>query len=239
MEIFIIGHKTTNYGFWEEHPYKPLQVGSGETFLALRDNTGDNISEWNPVYAENTGLYWIYRNVDSDIIGVCQYRRRIKVPAGAFEKYDAVVCKPIKVVTVENQYRVCHSSVDLEITKKIIEKYYPEYLESWINTMKGSILFYSNRFVLKKDLFMNYCDFLFGVCEKYKDFMGWKTVEDVKKTVEQQIEAKKRNGARGLAYQLQVFGFLSERLFTVWLNKSVPADKVLVTEGVFMENINI
>ena len=61
VQIYIIGHKEVDYGYWDNSIYTPLQVGGGmyKQFLPLRDNTGDNIAEWNPIYAENTGIYWL------------------------------------------------------------------------------------------------------------------------------------------------------------------------------------
>jgi len=39
------------------------------------DNTGENISNKNQYYSELTGIYWVYKNQSSDIVGTCHYRR--------------------------------------------------------------------------------------------------------------------------------------------------------------------
>jgi hypothetical protein len=39
------------------------------------DNTGEEISLKNPYFSELTGIYWIWKNTDHDVIGTCHYRR--------------------------------------------------------------------------------------------------------------------------------------------------------------------
>lgn len=57
--------------------YLPLHVGKkGKEDLGYPgDDTGDSISEKNNHYCELTGLYWIWKNVRCDIVGICHYRR--------------------------------------------------------------------------------------------------------------------------------------------------------------------
>ena len=56
--------------------YLPIQVGSeGKDDLGYqRDNTGENISLLNPYYCELTGLYWAWKNLDCDYLGLVHYR---------------------------------------------------------------------------------------------------------------------------------------------------------------------
>ena len=64
--------------------YLPLHVGAeGKTDqngnpLDLgyqKDNTGENISNKNAAYCELTGLYWAWKNLDTDYTGLAHYRR--------------------------------------------------------------------------------------------------------------------------------------------------------------------
>ena len=56
----------------------PLQVGKTISHYDLDiqgDNTGDNISEKNPLYCELTGIYWLWKNTTADYKGLMHYRR--------------------------------------------------------------------------------------------------------------------------------------------------------------------
>ena len=40
-----------------------------------RDDTGDNIANRNNQYSELTALYWAWKNLNADYIGIVHYRR--------------------------------------------------------------------------------------------------------------------------------------------------------------------
>lgn len=61
--------------------YLPIHVGAENSKKSVPgttpDNTGDNISEKNPMYCELTAQYWLWKNIDADYYGLCHYRRFI------------------------------------------------------------------------------------------------------------------------------------------------------------------
>ena len=61
----------------EDALYLPVQAGAAgrEAFLPTGDDTGDNISQKNPFYCELTVLYWAWKNLDCDFLGLAHYRR--------------------------------------------------------------------------------------------------------------------------------------------------------------------
>lgn len=62
------------------HPLlRSIQVGAALTDKrfqdTLKDNEGANISERNASYCEMTAVYWAWKNIDADYIGLFHYRR--------------------------------------------------------------------------------------------------------------------------------------------------------------------
>lgn len=226
IRIYINSHKEVDYGIWDNSLYTPLECGAAlrDKVFKTRDNTGDNISEWNPLYAENTGIYWIWKNRPKNLkyVGVCQYRRRLAFPEDYdfdFKDYDAIVAKPLNCYqSVENQYRNCHCLEDFLRLEELVKSMHPDYAEDWDKYIKKSpFILYSQGFVFKANDYDAYCEWLFGILHSYKEQIGWSSMDDVRNHVEKNIEDKKHNPARGLDYQSQVFGFFAERLFTLYV----------------------
>ena len=76
MEIYVTSHDRPEVIRLDY--LKPLHVGAAgrETMDGFqRDDEGDNISDKNFCYNELTGLYWIWKNTTSSVVGLCHYRR--------------------------------------------------------------------------------------------------------------------------------------------------------------------
>lgn len=77
MSIYVAFHKA--YPMLSDDPvYTGIHVGralSDKTLDMVGDNTGEHISEKNRYYSELTGLYWIWKNTNSELVGLSHYRR--------------------------------------------------------------------------------------------------------------------------------------------------------------------
>ena len=96
VKIVVATHK--KYKMPNDDMYIPLHVGAegkkdkqgNPLDLGYqKDNTGENISELNASYCELTGLYWAWKNLDADFIGLSHYRRHFSLKKGKadFDKF--------------------------------------------------------------------------------------------------------------------------------------------------------
>ncbi|MBQ8242776.1 MAG: DUF4422 domain-containing protein [Bacteroidaceae bacterium] len=76
IKIIVAHHKESL--LLDNDIYLPIHVGKVNSQIELGihgDNEGDNISAKNPIYCEMTAIYWAWKNLKADYIGLCHYRR--------------------------------------------------------------------------------------------------------------------------------------------------------------------
>lgn len=205
--IYVITHK--KIAGIPDNTYIPMQAGrAGKEDLGyLGDDKGDNISEKNPFYCELTGIYWLWKNVRCDIIGICHYRRYFmrdeKLLDRAYienliQKYPIIIPNStcVKDANAYEHYAKRHYAKDLDLCREVIREKYPEYLDAFHYVMETILISVGNMWITRKDIFDRYCSWLFDIL----------------------FEVEKRIDMTGYDdYQKRVMGFLSERLFRVWL----------------------
>lgn len=219
MKIYVATHK--EFKLPDEKGYTPLLVGAYKNINNVdtsaieqytQDNVGDNISEKNSNYCELTGLYWMWKNTDSDTIGLVHYRRyftkmwskkllnRGEIKA-LLKTGDIILPEKyhLRKDTVWSDYASRHSDEELNMCKEIIAESWPEYMESFDNVFQGKSFYTFNMFISSKEKFDEYCMWLFDILFK----------------IEEKIDISERD-----AYNQRMFGFLSERLFNVWIMKN-------------------
>lgn len=116
-----------------------------------------------------------------------------------------------------NQYNKEHYGKDLQICLDYINERYPNMRDCINKTMynKDYALSFCNMFIVKKELFFEYCEWLFDILFYVKD----------------KIDYKEYN-----TYQARVFGFLSERLFNIWFEYKKTGLRYLEIPIVNLEN---
>ena len=136
----------------------------------IGDDTGDNISHLNRYFAEMTAIYWAWKNYDKlgnpDYIGLAHYRRMFKdEDVKSVPQYDIVAAKD-KVYYHENiadQFNNYHCTNDLNDAVDVLSKIKPEYAQDIKNYLNQPFGYFYNMFIMKKDLFFEYCDLVFNV----------------------------------------------------------------------------
>lgn len=198
--------------------YLPIEVGAALHLQPIPcftpDNTGDNISEKNKNYCELTALYWAWKNLDADYIGLVHYRRyfsngnlfkskeaRIITEAELQKQLDScdiLLPRPRNywIETNYSQYAHAHHAIDLDTTREILRERHPAYVKAFDASMQRRVGHRFNMFVMSREKLQAYCDWLFDVLfelEKRLDISGYD------------------------AYNARVFGFVAERLLDVWI----------------------
>lgn len=192
---------------------KPIINGTLATW------TGDNIDDKNPFYCELTALYWIYKNItDTNCVSFEHYRRVFLSPHSNWFTYrflqkDEIlkILRTKQIIlplqhhfksTLMEQYKENHIIEDLEIMKQVLLEQHPDYRETFDKTMNGHDAVLFNMFIMEKTMLDSYCKFAFSI-------------------LDQVYSIQKESIAQHDSYQKRAIGFLSERLFNIWLNKNV------------------
>lgn len=221
IKIIIAAHK--QYKMPRDPMYLPLHVGAegkkdtdgnpldlGYT----KDNTGENISKLNPSFCELTGLYWAWKNLDADYIGLVHYRRYFGFRRSR-DKWKCILTyhdlKPylgkIKVFvpkkrryyieTLYTHYGHTHYAWQLDKTRQIIAEKYPEYLKNYDKVINQRSGYMFNMMIMERSLLDLYCTWLFDI------------LFDLNKKI------KTPNLSR---FQDRFYGRISEIIFNVWLD---------------------
>jgi hypothetical protein len=212
--ILIAAHKP--YPMPDDPVYLPIHVGccGKKKLFGQGDDTGDNISAKNPNYCELTALYWAWKNLDYDALGLVHYRRYFVRRALFSKKTERILrgadfqaqLQNVKILlpkprhywveTSWSQYAHAHHEQDLQMTRQIIAEQHPDELSAFDQVMQRRTAHRFNMFVMKREPLNAYCSWLFPILftlESRLDISGYTP-----------------NDAR-------VFGFVAERLLDVWL----------------------
>ena len=220
IKMIVATHK--KYEMPKDLMYVPLQVGAeGKEKISdyEQDNAGDNISSKNPYFCELTGLYWAWKNLDADYIGLSHYRRHFslskRLPKEANERIEKVLSKkeasevldkvdvilPNKrkyyIEDLYSHYKHTMYIEPLNETRTVIVEKFPEYLAEVDKLHKRTSAHMFNMFIMKKEILDSYCKWLFDILfelEKRIDF----TKYDI--------------------FHSRFFGRISELLLDVWIN---------------------
>ena len=190
-------------------------------------------------------IYMLKKLVDmnypfKDYVGFCHYRKYFSfmndVPdmeSEEYSKYDAIISLPL-ILRKSNieQYGSCHNIKDIGLILKIIFNKYPSYSNALCSFLFGKRLIPYNMFIMKREDFIEYINFVWDVLQDYVNIVG----TDIKGKIEREKEEylKKFSPNDTIEYQYRIGGYLAERLTNVFIIKKfnkVCSFKAEVTEN--------
>lgn len=216
IKVLIATHKKVSLP--KDSVYLPIHVGrEGKSDIGfVGDNTGDNISYKNRYYSELTAIYWAWKNLDYDFIGLVHYRRFFANRNLFFQKKTILtssevisLCSKHKLIlpkkrryyieSLNSHYANTHDISHLEETRRIITSLSPQYLVPFDKVIKRKSAHMFNMFIMKKDLFDSYCSWLFSILFQ----------------LEKHIDLDKLS-----TFDARLIGRVSELLLDVWIEKN-------------------
>ena len=240
IKVIVAAHK--KYPMPTDPMYLPVHVGAAgkERIGYQTDDEGDNISKQNPYFCELTGLYWAWKNLDAEYIGLAHYRRHFSFHPHEKDIWNAVLKQSeietdlgkIKVFvpkkrwyyieTLYSHYAHTHHIIQLDETRRIIGEQYPEYLESFDKAVRQRWGYMFNMMIMERGLLDSYCTWLFDIL----------------------FELKRRLGEDGLTpFHSRYYGRISEIIFNVWIleqqnRKKIKKSEIKEIPLIHMEKIN-
>ena len=235
IKMYVVTHKE----FVKPHisGYYSILVGANNNTFKdadYYDNVGDNISDKNKNYCELTGLYWIWKNTVSDIVGLCHYRRYFSKSKFSkqekhyvtiddikqyMRRYDVIM--PVKRYYKETTYEalnVAPNIDDINAIKAAIKTICPEYLDPFNEYLQSNKCYLYNMFIMRKWLMDEYCSWLFPILE----------------CIEKNYKVDNED-----PYRSRLFGFLSERLIYVWIKRNINEKKILELRVIKTDESNL
>ena len=239
MAIVIVVATHKEYRMPDDSMYLPLYVGAegNKPIGYAQDNRGDNISIKNPYFSELTGLYWAWKNLDADYIGLVHYRRHFTISSivpkeenrkfsillskeqaeKLLKKYDVILPKK-RHYFIENLYSHYEHTMYVEplyITGEIIKEKYPAYSTEFNRLHKRTSAHMFNMMIMKKDILNDYCKWLFDILFELE---------------------KRADVSQYDSFHARFFGRISELLLDVWINtNNIKYEEVKVID---MQGIN-
>lgn len=216
-EIFVMTHK--NFTPPPDAMYVPLHVGRKAALSHSRDekpsplsfcvgdDTGDQISDKNCYYSELTGMYWVWKNVKTPVVGTCHYRRYLlnehnqlfteSEILALLQQYDVITTKELQLNFSYYEGFASHHKISyLDETSRVIEELYPDYATDFQRLVQQTHTYFGNMLIAKKETYDAYMEWLFSILFE----------------VERRVTVEEED-----AYHRRIFGFISEFLQYVWV----------------------
>ena len=206
---YVITHRP--YPVFQDEMYKKLCVGDYCDDSCASEREGENITEYNDWLNELTGLYWIWKNTDSEYVGLSHYRRFFDEGGRLNKDRIEKIMKDHDIILSEIrlQWTIFHNillasggNLAMHAYKEFkyaIREKQPEYVDAFEDVMANNKMYRCNMFVTRREIINRYCEWLFSFL----------------------LDATDSVDVRNLGfYERRVCGYFGEAMWTVWLRKN-------------------
>ncbi len=232
LKIYICTHKDFDKVVTNDKVYEVVDTRN----LKIKELNG--LSD--KFYSELLSYYNVskYENLPK-YVGFCHYRRYFKfmddVPDmdKIFSECDMIAVKPINAnINIREEYKKFHNVDDLNIMEDIIERKYPEYKIALRTLLYGKTMFPYNMFIMKREDFLRYVDFIMTMLNEYINVVGTDIFKRIEENKERYIKNFYPNNTAN--YQYRIGGYIGERLTNVFILANferIKAYQINVTEN--------
>lgn len=212
---YIITHK--DVPIQQDDMYRALCVGGFRMDGMLSELDGENIAQYNSRINECTGLYWIWKNTDSEYVGMSHYRRwfyncryvhdKSRLDADRVDEllkdHDIILTDPFRFRWMISENCGIELGEDInqaanKVFYDLIRERQPDYLDAYCDVMDGHSMYICNLFVTRREILNAYCEWLFSFLLDAADKIDVTGCTDKQK---------------------RIAGYFAEMMWTVWMRE--------------------
>ena len=230
LNIYVVAHKDFNNKLINRY-YKiicdnKIQLHKKYPIKIIETYRNNELYSKKRGYCEGSKIYYIWKKykqnkILSKYVGFAHYRRvfnfknRIPKLDKIFTKYDVIINKKRMFrSSVKKQFSRLHLQKYLDEIEEIIKENFTEYYPQSQKTLYGKVLNCCNIFIMKKEDFIKYGEFVFGVLLEFDRRHNLKNDKDIKKLMVMEI---KRTGKKTRVFtQSRQEGYLMERISSIF-----------------------
>lgn len=207
---YVITHK--EYNIPQDEMYRKLCVGKYREDGELCEQDGENITQYNERINELTGLYWIWKNTESEYVGMSHYRRYFDEDGQRISKekaqellkdHDIILPEPFKLDWTVHNNIVGIEGFDWDAKAyraftDAIRKNQPDYLEAFENAFNSTEFYVCNLFITSRKIMNEFCEWLFSFILEAADAVDVGNCD---------------------YYHRRIAGYYGEVMWSVWMRK--------------------
>ncbi len=196
-------------------------------------------------YCEMSKLYYIYELykkgiISSKYVGLNHYRRYFEFTDNIpnldeiFKNYDIILANRLTITTsIRENYCMFHICENFDDSINIIKRIKPDYYDTAIEFQKSNKIYLFNMFIMKKEDFFKYCEFIFDILLEFDKKYNFKSDNDVLN-----YTTKLFNNITKAVRQSRLHAFLVERLCNIFYIKNFKKVKEFTVVGNYTNIIN-